>query len=178
MHQDDFYKNFIPTKNIYYNINLKKLWDDWNKVPNGYFITKDDNSQKYEVVDECEHFYYKKTVSSVNYYYCTSECKTIILEGDTTNRGLFFVNGRKNCEYSCTEFNLNKLYYNPDTNECLETCKGLPGKEFADKIDTTLKNLLIKSILLLLLSHAKILVELIIMTSVRIYVLQLVVMGI
>ena len=135
--QDDFYNHFNPTKNIYYNINLKKLWDDWNKVPNGYFITKDDNSQKYEVVDECEHFYYKKTVSSVNYYYCTSECKTIILEGDTTNRGLFFVNGRKNCEYSCTEFNLNKLYYNPDTNECLETCKGLPGKEFADKIDTT-----------------------------------------
>ena len=46
----------------------------------------------YEIVDECEYFYYKKSGDSKNYCTTTNDCQT---EGLTYK---FFVKGRKNCE--------------------------------------------------------------------------------
>ena len=67
-------------------------------------------------------------------YYCTDKCKSITSIGSTTfSNGLFFNNGIKKCESSCTAF--SKYYYDPSTNECLSTCIGLEGKEFSDEIN-------------------------------------------
>jgi hypothetical protein len=59
------------------------------------------------------------------------DAKTLQIDGESVNI--------MNMYSWISEYNgcRGEVYYNPDTNECLETCKGLPGKEFADKIDTT-----------------------------------------
>ena len=64
-------------------------------------------------------------------YYCTKTCESISTKGISyTGASLYFVKGKKNCEKKCDK--LNKYYYDPSSNECLDTCKGLPGKEFAE----------------------------------------------
>ena len=83
----------------YYNVKSKLCW----KVsPSGYFILKQDSTTppKYEVVDECEHYYYSLGTSAK--YYCTKNCNSIFTEGFTlpsgTTSALYFVKGKKNCE--------------------------------------------------------------------------------
>ena len=133
---------------VYYNIKSKLCW---KKYPSGYYILKQDASstQKYEVVDECEHYYYSQSFAGSDpqiKYYCTKTCKPIATEGvtsleTTTATTQYFVKGKKNCETKCDL--LNKYYYNPENNECLDTCKGLPGKEFAE-LDSLLSTASIK----------------------------------
>ena len=121
---DDCKTDDIPTA-IYYDTKLKKCWNDWTKISSQYFINDAgtvSNPTKYEVVQECEHFY--KT--NGNKRTCKDECKE-------TGSEKFFVSGKKNCEDLC-DTGFNKHYYNPTNYECLDTCVGLPNNEFADKI--------------------------------------------
>ena len=107
---------------IYYNTKLKKCWSTYQT---DYFV-QNVNSNEYELVEECDKFYYENSADS--HKYCTTQCIT----GDPDQK--FFVSGSKKCEDSCTDF--NKKYYNPTTYECLDTCKGLTGYEFEDIINT------------------------------------------
>jgi hypothetical protein len=78
------------------------------------------------LVEECEHYYYEGTGdANSGKNFCASDCKV-------GGNGLFFVSGKKICKSSCHDF--TRYYYNPNNNECLETCKGLPNLEFANKV--------------------------------------------
>ena len=101
----------------YFNLEEKKCWI--NYPGNGYYINNP--SPNYELVKECEKYYY--TDSSK--YYCIDKCIS-------TSSTKFFVSGIKKCESSCTSF--NKYYYDPTTKECFSSCENVPGKEFADEI--------------------------------------------
>ena len=120
---------------IYYNIKSKLCWKDY---PDGYYIipNSDTTNTKYEVVDECEFFYYKipgdTDAGTVDKYYCTNSCK------DSNTIYTYFVKGQKKCEEKCTD--IQKHYYNPNNNECLDTCKGLPNLEFAKQVDSESPN--------------------------------------
>ena len=86
------------------------------------------------MVEECTYFYYYEPEGAapdqIKYYHCIQEC-TVSKNGND----IFFAKGHKNCEYSCSAF--NKYFYS--NHECLDTCIGLEGKEFADKDDNTPK---------------------------------------
>ena len=111
-----------------YDINNKLCWDH---IPNDYYVN-DKSGLKFEVVKECEFFYYQTTDTtdnSLTYNKCTRSCK------GATPTGLFYIQGQKNCENDCSAF--NKHYYNPNNNECVDTCKSLPNLGFAKKIDSS-----------------------------------------
>jgi len=116
-----------------YNIKDKLCWDD---IPNNYFVNSittetGGTGLKYEVVQECEFFYYlyvDPMDSNKRYKKCISSCMDSNLP---TN--YFYIQGQKNCETSCLTF--NKHYYNPNNHECLDTCKGLTNFFFAKKIE-------------------------------------------
>ena len=119
--------NTIP--NIYYNNNLKKCWTSYQT---GYYINKIDTTV-YELVDECEKFYYVNSGSGLDgHNYCIPACKIV---NTLHNKDLYFLKGNKECKNLCSDF--NKFYYDPRNNECLDTCKGLEGLEYAKKIDST-----------------------------------------
>ena len=122
----------------YYNIKSKLCWKEY---PTGYYILPSaPESTQFEVVDECQNFYYKgyDTFGNTNEYYCTEKCK---VDGGIN---LFFVNGQKNCESSCDKF--NKHFKDGTNNECLDTCKGRRGKEYAKYISGTGDTLLYECI--------------------------------
>ena len=119
------------TQPIFYSTKLKKCWKNY---PANYFISKTDKDTNnpstiigYEMVEECTYFYYYENVDSIKYNYCIEQCK----RNPPTSNDPFFIEGKKNCEYSCAEF--NKFYYDLTNNECLDTCIGRENKEFADK---------------------------------------------
>ena len=106
----------------FYNTKLKKCWKNY---PSGYYIKVVGRN---EILEECEYFYHKGTGSNgdTDKYYCTNQCKV------TGGIGLYFNKGQKNCEDSCKIF--KKWYYDSTNNECLDTCIGRTGKEFANQI--------------------------------------------
>ena len=124
-------KALLDTQVKYYNIKSKLCWKEY---PNGYYILPfETGTTQFEVVEECEFFYYKESVlntgSSTTYhneYHCVEKC--------TDSVDHYFIKGQKNCENSCTIF--EKHFFNPNTNECLDNCKGLTNLEFANKITT------------------------------------------
>ena len=121
----------------YFNTKLKKCWLNY---PKDYFMkegTSPTETSNIEMLETCEHYYYKipvlKTDNSIDYikYICTNNCKssttsTIIID-------FFYFPGLKNCEESCTAFSKN--YYDPSNHECLETCIGREGLEYANYIN-------------------------------------------
>ena len=102
---------------IYYNSKLKKCWKNYPVV---YYILGQSEVQATpnpiivnELVEKCEHFYYKDT-DNIKHY--TDNC---------SNEGKFFSNGNTNCEDDCTKF--GKYYFDTNNKECLDTCTGRPG---------------------------------------------------
>ena len=121
---DSFSKVESDTNVKYYNIKSKLCW---TKYPSGYFVIPNTGATK-EVVEECEFFYYKNsetedstTIETIDIFYCVNSCSS------ATTADKFFAKGQKNCEASCDKF--NKYFF--DGYECLDTCKGRTGKEFA-----------------------------------------------
>ena len=120
--------NFVK----FYNIKSKLCWENF---PHGYYINDEKQEiggtyLKYEVVEECDYFFYiytDPTNSNLKYEHCISSCK------DDLYPPQFFIQGQKNCQLSCKDF--NRYFYDPTNNECLDTCKGLPNLEFANKIN-------------------------------------------
>ncbi len=125
-------KALSDTNVKYYNIKSKLCW---NEYPTGYYILPTTSTTQFEVVEECEYFYYKNSVpnpgtdpaTSHNEYHCVDKCTDSSLK--------YFIKGQKNCENSCTDF--KKHFYNPNNNECLDTCKGLPNLEFVNQITSS-----------------------------------------
>ena len=106
----------------YYNLKSKLLWED---LPYGYYINKKIKLTlsaveiiKYEVVEECENYYYIESSSK----FCTNDCKFDV--NNEVNINKYFVRGNKKCESSCINFSPKKYYYDPYTLECLDTCEG------------------------------------------------------
>ena len=100
---------------IFYNEKLRICWKDFQT---GYYVqnkTVESSKELYEIVDECEHFYYAKE----GYNYCTPSCKSV---------ALYFINTNKKCQTDCK--NIPKYYYDPDNNECLDSCKGREKNKF------------------------------------------------
>ena len=85
----------------------------------------------YEVVEECGNYYYKNDADNDGHNYCIEKCADV----EPTEGGYFFISGNKKCESDCSNFNMNKHYYDPDNNECLDTCKGR-AKPFQNGIST------------------------------------------
>ena len=81
----------------------------------------------YELVNDCKYFYYKDGVRN----YCTSACNK---DKDGIYQDKYSQAPNKKCETSCSLFHPKKDYYDPDTHECLDTCKGLVDKEFGNQI--------------------------------------------
>ena len=106
---------------IYYDITLKQCW---KYLPVGYFIKHDNNGANYEIVSECEHYYYKNESNSYNY--CIDNCKDM---------ELYFIQQNKKCETSCSNPAINKHYFDPANNECLDTCVGRDNLEYAHPLD-------------------------------------------
>ena len=113
----------------FYNIKSKLAWKTFPSTPTYYINNEIDDSAPHEIVEECEKYYYK---NSDNNYYCIDKCSSVtIITG-----GYFFVAGNKKCESACTEFTINKYYYDPDNNECVDSCKGR-NKGYQNTISTT-----------------------------------------
>ena len=112
---------------VFYHESLKLCWKDYQPE---YYINKKTPyySNIYELVNECEYFYYQDGGRN----YCTSACNK---DKDGIHQNQYSDAKSKKCEISCLMFNPEKYYYDPDTNECLETCKGLVDKEFAYQYD-------------------------------------------
>ena len=111
----------------YYYVSSKKCWTDSDiiqvdstGIENLYLKRVEEG--KYEVLSDCEKFYY--TVSDIKY--CTETCKEI---------GKKFINGNKECKDSCYDYNdsTSYYYYDPTNGECLETCEGRTNLQFAVK---------------------------------------------
>ena len=104
----------------------------WETIPSNYYVNNivpeiGGTNNKYEVIKECEFFYY--TDSSISHKRCTTSCI------DATSAGLYFIKDQKNCEEDCLEF--KKHYFNPENNECLDTCKGLANYEYSIQLSST-----------------------------------------
>ena len=113
-------------KVIYYFIKLKKCFDGF---PNEYFIKNEPPiSTEIELVEKCEKFYY---IDGDNRKICTENCKN-------TNHNLYFLIGYDKCETNCIEYKKN--FYDPDNNECVDTCKGRNTNNFQEKITTPLSS--------------------------------------
>ena len=125
----------LDTGANHYNTKLKKCWINF---PDYYFIniidTDPDDATyiKYEIVPECSSFYFEDSDNG-NHFRCINECadSTTSASGTAPSHP-FFVRGQKKCEISCIKFSKN--YYDQN-NECLDTCLGKEGLEFANKID-------------------------------------------
>ena len=107
---------------IYYDITLKQCWKE---LPSGYFIKHDNNEANYEIVSECEHYYYLNNDNEYNY--CIDNCKDM---------NLYFIQQNKKCEISCSNSAINKKYFDPANNECLDTCVGRDNLEYALPLDS------------------------------------------
>ena len=99
----------------YYDKTLKKCWINYD--PNT-FILYDDNGI-FEVVEDCEKYYYEKD----SIFYCTNNCK---------DENLYFIPNIPKCETTCSNF--MKSYYNPTNNECLDTCSGLNDLIYSNQV--------------------------------------------
>ena len=107
----------------------KKCWKDFPNDFN-YYINSEFSPPnfKYELVRECEKFYYLKTdfpTTGVNSYRCVNDCKNI----PNSLVEFFFESGNKECFDSCSKF--HKYYYNDENNQCLDSCTDLPNKKFS-----------------------------------------------
>ena len=109
---------------LYCDLKINKCWIS---PKTGYFIKTtplgSSTSNKYEIVTECDRFYYVDTDS---YNKCIDNCQNI-----SPTPGKYFVSGNKKClsQTECvSEF--NKYYYDPENNECLDSCKGRPTNKF------------------------------------------------
>ena len=115
---------------VYYNTKLKKCWQNFPEeyYLSGTIITVVSNN-KYEIVEECENYYFKNTNNN-NHYQCVDKCSLSIPNYP------YFVKGQKNCEDSCEKF--VKYYYDVTNNEkeCLDTCIGR-ANEYADEVTDT-----------------------------------------
>ena len=60
----------ISSDPIYYNRNLKKCWNAIANIPTNYYIKEEDTNNRYELVDECDNYYYEQST----YKYCISDC--------------------------------------------------------------------------------------------------------
>ena len=115
----------------FYNVKSQLCWMATD-FPYGYYINNiypanGGTNSIYEIVKECDYFFYSYTDPNNNIYNrCTNNCKTL-----STNQ--FFLKGQKNCEDSCLKF--QKYFYNPNNNECLDTCKGLTNLEFSNPVN-------------------------------------------
>ena len=121
----------VSSGKIYYN---EKLRICWTTFQTGYFVKSRSDSPKilYELVDECENFYYINTADS-NLNYCTLACKMFSTSTPTSLIiDLYFINTNRKCETNC--INIPKYYYDPDNNECLDTCKDRPKYKFQNKL--------------------------------------------
>ena len=108
----------------YYNANLKRCWVD-KPTDIQYYIKREEIVESrtiFELVEECETFYYEKYTTR-NSLYCTKDCKTV---------SRYFLRGNKRCESNCAVF--KKYYYDPKTNECVDSCKGVQGYGFENAI--------------------------------------------
>ena len=114
LNPNDCYNSVDPLySKIYYNIILKKCWTEYQT---GYYIKITDTT-KYELVESCDKYYYVNEQDNNNKY-CTDVC----YKTNPALLDLYFLKDNKKCEASCTSF--LKKYYDPDTHECLDTCKG------------------------------------------------------
>ena len=100
---------------IYYLMDLKICMKEYNENDN-YFI-KSVDLERYELVEECDNYYYIKNEDGKNVKYCTDKCYT---PGTSTNLNMYFITGNKKCESSCSSF--SKYYYDPETHECFDSC--------------------------------------------------------
>ncbi|MBO6243494.1 MAG: hypothetical protein J6O41_02865, partial [Clostridia bacterium] len=119
------------TNSIYYNENLKKCWNgDSITNINNYFLKKVDTNL-IELVNECEFYYYKNDVetSGDNHFYCITDCKT-----SNPSQYLYFIRGNKKCLTKDECYAYHKYYYDPDNNECIDTCKGRPSNKFQKEL--------------------------------------------
>ena len=107
----------------FYDITLKQCWME---LPEGYFIKHDNNGVNYEIVSECEHYYYYNESNCYNY--CIDNCKDV---------ELYFIEQNKKCETSCSNPAINKFYYDPADNNCLDTCVGKDNLEYALPLDAS-----------------------------------------
>ena len=117
---------------VYYHIKSKRCWDSSTSPSFDFFIKSSSSTTSLkEIVEECENFYYE----SGELKYCIEKCKDVTL----ASGGYFFLNKNKKCESSCTPF--SKYYYDPDNNECLDSCKGRING-FQNKISTAIQECL------------------------------------
>ena len=120
---------------IYYNDKFRKCWAS---RPTDFFVknrTVTGSVTIYELVDECENFYF--VMEEDNYYnYCTHACKMMSTTSPSTPTiDLFFTTINKKCEKDCINF--NKYYYDPENNECVDICKGRAKYKFQTEITET-----------------------------------------
>ena len=113
---------------IYYNQNLKKCWEGTTGMPTNYFI-KEIDTDLYELVNECDNFYYND--NSLNY--CISICSN---NGVTSAK--YFITGNKQCLTLAECFSFHKYYYDDSNNECLNTCKGRSTNKFQKELPSPL----------------------------------------
>ena len=102
------------TEKIFYRQDLKMCWTEYQ---NGYYI-KSVNSNIYELIAQCDNYYYLNEQD--HYNYCIDSC---------INQGLYFSKGDKKCQKSCSL--INKSYFDPTNNECLDTCVDKVELKFA-----------------------------------------------
>ena len=111
------------SKNIkYYNQNHRQCWIDY---PSNFYIKSKDNNDNWEVIENCDKFYYEKEITgTTSYKYCVDNCKI----DNTLN--LYFIQNQQKCETTCSK------YYDPENNECLETCIGRTNLQYSNPIPT------------------------------------------
>ena len=120
---------------VYYNQNLKKCWNEISKIPTNFFI-KTIATDSFELVDECENYYYEKARDNGDILkYCISKCDSTDNPIISTHK--YFISGNKKCLSLNECFNLHKYYYDPSNNECVETCKGRSTNKFQNELPTS-----------------------------------------
>ena len=117
----------------YCDISQKKCWSTFpNDGP--YYINDTytiSTVNKYELVRECRHFYYKDfepLFRAIYVNWCIDNCMSITGQS-------FFVRGNKKCLTSCKDVFI--LFFDDANNECLESCELRPLKQFAYPIPNT-----------------------------------------
>jgi len=121
---DNYEKAFEENHSfIYYDITLKQCWKTF---PTGYFVKYDNNGENYEIVSECEKYYY---LNNNGFNYCIDNCIDVI------DIDLYFIQQNKKCEKSCSKPDINKFYFDKDNHECLDTCVGKDNLEYALPLD-------------------------------------------
>ncbi|MBO6243495.1 MAG: hypothetical protein J6O41_02870, partial [Clostridia bacterium] len=113
---------------IFYNEKLKKCW---NSYQTEYYYSKLKTlitDKKYELVEICDKYFYTDNSENI----CVASCKDI-----TGSLNLYFISNNKKCLDLGDCYTYHKYYYDPQNNECLDTCKGRALNKFQEEFPTT-----------------------------------------